>query len=173
MNISQETIKGSIALVQVKLDLIKKGWIPLVSEIEQLPFDLVAFNPTTNAFVKIQIKYSSTKRARVNNTKRNPRNKKTFKYSEDEFECYALFLEEKNCVLYLPFSMGGKNISTEINRKGISFNWWEDFLDFDLTKTYKKKTCKDFNIEPIAYKNARFEKKLVSREGVEPSLEAF
>ncbi|MFM9826422.1 group I intron-associated PD-(D/E)XK endonuclease [Flavobacterium sp.] len=167
MIISDETIKGAQAVIKVKNDLIEKRIIPLVSEVEQLPFDLVGFNLENHKFIRFQIKFASTKRVRVKNTKYNYRSKKISKYLDGDFDFYAIYIPDKDRILYVPFKLGGKNISFQINDTGRPFNWWEDFLEIKDNNLYRKKTCKDFGITPKKYGGRKIKMPPV---GLEPTL---
>jgi hypothetical protein len=164
--------KGDIATTQAIADLTKKGYSILTPTVsEHLPFDFVAFKD--NKFYKIQAKYRANGMA-SNGTVWNDKNgTHTSLYKKDDFDYYALYLPEKNIVIYPSISFAGCCFAWNVPNSATPFYWYEDFLN--LTDVADKKHYKDFGIElthtPAKITDAVIESRIKRRKVVRPSKE--
>ena len=124
-------VSGDIALLKVIEDLIKRGLVPLTPFTEQHPFDIVAMDTTTKTYHRIQIKYSGRKSGRkdIPSGKHYNRAKVSKGYQPDSFDFYAIYIPEKDVVIYPPIELKGKSFRITASRK--PFYWYKDFLDFN------------------------------------------
>lgn len=146
-------ISGDIALLKVIEDLIKRGLVPLTPFTEQHPFDIVAMDTAKKEYYRIQIKYGGRKSNRkdVPSGKHYNRGKASKGYQPDSFDYYAIYIPEKNVVIYPPISLRGKSFRITASRR--PFYWYEDFLDFNQNIP-SKRTAKDIgeSLPPIKHK---------------------
>lgn len=146
-------VSGDIALLKVIEDLIKRGLVPLTPFTEQHPFDIVAMDAAKKEYYRIQIKYGgrNSNRKDVPSGKHYNKGKASKGYQPDSFDYYAIYIPEKNVVIYPPISLRGKSFRITASRR--PFYWYEDFLDFHQNVP-PKRTAKDIGepLPPIKHK---------------------
>lgn len=133
--------KGDIAVSKAIADLIEKGYGVFTPLTEHLPFDLIAYKD--GKLYKIQAKYGVARNITTWASKQG--NHRKF-YKDGDFDYYAVYLPDKNLVVYPALKFGGHLIRTEpLEKSSASYYWYEDFLDF--TDEAKKRNFKDFGID--------------------------
>lgn len=121
------TIQSSIAVHKVCADLIMKGFFPFVQSNEFcLPVDLIALDPN-GPILRIQVKYSTSG---VVQQYRRPYNSPIERYNDTDFNYYAIYLPQKDVVVYPNIKFGGIRIATVVPKTDGKFWWYEDFLGF-------------------------------------------
>jgi hypothetical protein len=161
--------KGDIATTQAIADLTKKGYAILVPAVsEHLPFDFVAFKE--NKFYRIQAKYSSDGRVKGQTSWNDKHGTHIHKYGINDFDYYAIYLSEKNIVIYPSIKFSGSTFTIEVPNSATPFYWYEDFLNF--TDVAEKKTYKDFGKEiTFVSTNKTIEAATKRRKVIRPSKE--
>ncbi len=98
--------KADLGVAKTIADLMERGHIPCIPLSEHQPYDLVVVLGDQRV-VRLQVKYAALKKNgtihlgfRTSWADRHGTHMK--RYSQDEFDYYALFCPEKNCVLYVP-----------------------------------------------------------------------
>jgi hypothetical protein len=136
---------GDIALIKVIEDLMRRGFLPLTPFTEQHPFDLIAMNTVEKIYHRIQIKYSCINQGRhwLRTGKHYNKGKPSKGYQSDSFDYYAMYLPEKNAVIYVPIALKGKHVRVEPSRG--KFYWYADFLNFNQQIPCRK-TAKDIGV---------------------------
>lgn len=140
--------KGDIAVAKVISDLTIKGYDVLKPMSEHLRFDLAAHKD--NIFYKIQVKYSGRTEGyhnlRGDSNRQNAGKLIITKYKSGDFDYYAVYLVDKDCVIYPHIKYLGCQIRTSLPQTESSkFYWYEDFLK--LTDDAMKKSLKTFGIK--------------------------
>ncbi|MFH1855870.1 MAG: group I intron-associated PD-(D/E)XK endonuclease [Candidatus Omnitrophota bacterium] len=128
--------KGDLGLAMVISDLVEKGHVPCIPLSEHQPYDLVAVL-NTGVVVKIQVKYASLKkngtvevRFRRNWSDKNGTH--TERYSEQEFDYYAIYCPEKKTVLYVSNSYDcpkAIRFGKSANNQKQNVKWANDYLN--------------------------------------------
>lgn len=140
--------KGDIAVAKTIADLTVKEYNVLVPISEHLKFDLVAYKD--NRFYRIQVKYSAENPHIIRNSTTRQSSGQTIitKYTDDDFDYYAIYLRDKDCVVYPSVKFKGSFIRTELptleRTVNGGFYWYEDMLDF--SDILEKKTRKSFGL---------------------------
>jgi PD-(D/E)XK endonuclease len=161
--------KADLAVAKTIADLTVKGYViftPLICE--HLPFDLVAWKE--NKFLKIQVKYSGTGKIFAYTTWNDKHGNHHRQYQKDDFDYYAIYLPEKDRVIYPSFDYRGIIIRTDIPNSGCAFYWWEDFLE--IKSEVAKRNIKDFQHQVRKVKMKRsYSARPQSRKVERPSKE--
>lgn len=140
--------KGDLAVAKVICDLTEKGYIVFVPAItEHLPFDIIAYEENTGKSFRIQCKYCSDGVVKNSTSWTSKTGNHKHYYNSDDFDYYALFIPDKNIILYPSIKYKGILIRFSIPEKSYEFWWYEDFLNF--TDQAFKKRCWDFGISII------------------------
>lgn len=146
-------VSGDIALLKVIEDLIKRGLVPLTPFTEQHPFDIVAMDAVASVYYRIQVKYGGRKSNRKNvpSGKHYNRGKASKGYQPDSFDYYAIYIPEKDVVIYPPISLRGKSFRISASRR--PFYWYKDFLEFSQAVP-PKRNAKDVGeyFHPVKHK---------------------
>ena len=159
--------KGDFATIKAIADLYQKGFdifTPLVCE--HLPFDIVGYKD--GRFLKFQSKYRSTGIVSNKTVWTDKHGHHVRKYSNTDFDYYAIYLPDKDVVCYPSIAFAGCKLATKVPNSPTPFYWYEDFLD--LTDIASKKTYRDFGYE-ITHPNARVNTREKYRKVVRPSKE--
>ncbi len=127
--------KADIGLTKVIADLTIKGYVPCIPLSEHQPYDLIAID-THGRAIRIQVKYSSLKkngvvdvRFRRNWSDRNGTH--TVRYSQNEFDYYAIYCPEKDAALYVknrPDCPKAIRFSETANGQSQNIKWYRDYL---------------------------------------------
>lgn len=111
MNVNKQ--KGTIGELLVAAELTKKGYYVFSELGDNAPIDLIAV-PEDNLkkVVRIQVKSTTSNQGKItvyltNNTRSYSR-----KYGEFDFDIFAIFVEDLNCILYIALSTVYKNNKT-------------------------------------------------------------
>lgn len=160
--------KGDIASAIVIADLTKKGYSVFIPLSEHLPFDLIAYKEKQT--YRIQVKYSSDGFIKNSSSWADKTGNHRHLYKQEDFDFYAVYLPEKETVVYPSIEFGGKTISTSFPGSASSFYWWEDFRAF--TTSAKKRTLSEFGLVANTTANlkntpARFKIEWPSKEELE------
>ncbi|MFB2877554.1 group I intron-associated PD-(D/E)XK endonuclease [Floridanema aerugineum] len=155
-------VKGDVAVAKAIADLTARGYVvftPVFSE--HLPFDLVVWKD--NEFIRIQVKYSSFGKVAGYTCWNDKKGTHQRKYKTGDFECYAIYLPEKDRVIYPSIDYRGVNIRTELPNSPTPFYWWEDFLK--LGSKAEKRKLEDFGVKVKIHKayKARINTRKVER----------
>ena len=156
--------KGDFATIKAIADLSQKGFdifMPLVCE--HLPFDIIGYKD--GRLLKFQSKYREDGCVSGKTSWSDKHGAHFRKYSNTDFDYYAIYLPDKDVVCYPSITFAGCTLATKIPNSPTPFYWYEDFLD--LTDTASKKTFRDFGYE-ITHPNLTREK---YRKVVRPSKE--
>lgn len=99
-------VKGDIGLAKVIGDLTMKGYVPCIPLSEHQPYDIVAIAVNGSA-MKLQVKYASLKpngtvEVRFRSSWADKRGTHIRRYSQKEFDYYAIYCPEKDSVMYVP-----------------------------------------------------------------------
>jgi hypothetical protein len=155
--------KGDLAVYKTMLDLTIKGYDIFTSVSEHLHFDLIACKG--NKLYRIQVKYSAGGNIRKKTSWQDKNGNHTRMYEAYDFDYYAIYLPNKDVVVYPSISYRGAKITTELPMNAKPFYWYEDFLD--LTQTATKKTFRDFDITLVSSKSPRLEQRKILRPSKE------
>ncbi|MDD5432034.1 MAG: group I intron-associated PD-(D/E)XK endonuclease [Candidatus Omnitrophica bacterium] len=127
--------KADLGVAKTIADLVSKGHVPCVPLSEHQPYDLVVVL-NEGAIVKLQVKYATLKQngaieVKFRTSWADKNGSHTRRYSEKEFDFYAIFCPEKDIVLYIPNSLNcPKTIrfdQTHNNQKKY-VRWARDYL---------------------------------------------
>lgn len=133
--------KGDIAVTKAIADLTAKGYVVFTPVVcEHLPFDLIAWKEET--FLKIQVKYSSFGQVARHTCWSDKNGIHKRYYQEGDFDYYAIYLPDKDKVIYPYFLYKGITIRTKLPNSPTPFYWWQDFLELKLE--VQKRRLKDF-----------------------------
>lgn len=157
--------KGDIAVAKTILDLTLKGY-PVFSPLfsEHLPYDLIV--EVDKQLFKIQVKYRADGSLASNTSWSDKNGSHQRKYEKGDFDYYALYLPDKDVVVYPSIDFAGKVITTKISTSIAGFYWYEDFLGF--TTKAQKKTYRDFGYTTSRNEEGLFEQiKMPSKEELE------
>ena len=98
-------VKADIGVAKVIADLTTKGYVPCIPLSEHQPYDLVVVMDN-DIIVKLQVKYTALKsngtievKFRTSWADKNGTHIK--KYSENDFDHYAIYCPDKDVVLYV------------------------------------------------------------------------
>lgn len=140
--------KSEIALLKTKMTLLQKGWMIFESSVDYWqPFDLLIIHPSnTSRILKIQVKYSHDGFIRNGSTISNRTGNVSKKYSDGDFDYFAVYLPAADVVVFPSIHFRGCMIATEHRSSSIKYYWYEDFLE--LTDTAEKITREKMNLEP-------------------------
>lgn len=141
-------IKSNIAIIKAKLALLEMGFFVFDSEVDyRLPYDLLATNDQHQVY-KFQVKYSSDGVLQGETGYQSVKENRhvRVKYSETDFDYYAVYLPDVDTVVFPSVKFAGKTIATTIRNANTPFYWYEDFVC--LTDDAIKRTCYDFGQEP-------------------------
>ena len=136
--------KGDIAVAKAIADLTEKGYVVLTSVVsEHLPFDLVIWKD--NEFLRLQVKYSSFGKVSgyICWNDKNGTHKR--KYQKDDFDYYAIYLPNKDRLIYPSIDYRGIKIRTKLPNSATDFYWWEDFLE--MRSEYPKRNIREFGLK--------------------------
>jgi hypothetical protein len=90
------------------VDLVSKGIVPCIPLSEHQPYDLLAVLKNGEV-VKLQVKYAALRKGKVEVKFRTSwadrKGTHIIRYSEDEFDYYAIYCPEKDTVIYVPNSL--------------------------------------------------------------------
>ncbi|MEH2124829.1 group I intron-associated PD-(D/E)XK endonuclease [Nostoc sp.] len=161
--------KADLAVAKTIADLTVKDYVILTPLIcEHLPFDLVAWKE--NKFLKIQVKYSSIGRIFANTSWNDKHGNHKRQYHKDDFDYYAIYLPDKDRVIYPSFDYRGIIIRTELPNSNYPFYWWEDFLE--IKSKVLNRNIKDFQRQASRVKmERRYSARPKSRKVERPSKE--
>ncbi|MEH1802327.1 MAG: group I intron-associated PD-(D/E)XK endonuclease [Nostoc sp.] len=169
MNTHHTKGKADLAVAKTIADLTVKGYViftPLICE--HLPFDLVAWKE--NNFLKIQVKYSSIGRIFANTSWNDKHGNHKRQYQKDDFDYYAIYLPDKDRVIYPSFDYRGIIIRTDLPNISSPFYWWEDFLE--IKSNVFNGNIKDFQRQASRVKmKRRYSARPKSRKVERPSKE--
>jgi hypothetical protein len=135
--------KANIATAKAILDLMNKGHEILTPFSDHLTFDLVAYRG--GQFLRLQVKYSVLGTLGESTGWSNSRCKHRRRYTKEDFDYYAAYLPEVDCVVYPSVAFAGCRISQRVPKSGVTFYWYEDFLDF--TDSAPRRTYRDFGAD--------------------------
>jgi hypothetical protein len=135
MNTNQ---KGNIGTASVVKDLIQKGFEVFIPFSEHSVVDLIALKD--NKSYRLQVKYSKISEKNISRIR--PEN--TFKYKDGDFDFYALYIPEKDYILYAPIEFGGCAIRFSLPLKDDWFWWFEDFQEIRELQKHKRKRSTEF-----------------------------
>jgi len=125
--------KADLGVAKTIADLMSKGIIPCIPLSEHQPYDLIAVLPNGKT-LKLQVKYATLKKGKVEVKFRTcwvDRNRTHMrKYSESEFDYYAIYCPEKEKVLYVPNALDCPKIirfEKSLNNQDKKVNWASDY----------------------------------------------
>ncbi len=135
--------KGDIAIAATIKDLTIKGFAVFISLSEHNRYDLIV--DVGEKLLRLQSKYCAdhSLSAKTSWSDKNGTHKKT--YLRGDFDYYAAYFPDIDCVLYPSISFAGAKITTIVPNSATPFYWFEDFVTF--TDVANKKTYKDFGVE--------------------------
>lgn len=134
--------KEDLAVYKVMLDLHQKRFYIFNPISEGLPFDKIAYR--NGRCYRLQIKYCADGKIKNTQSWSNKHGTHYHKYDIDEFDYYALYLPEKDIVIYPSIKFGGKTIRTKVPKSATQFYWYEDFFEF--TDNANKRIYSEFSI---------------------------
>jgi len=160
--------KGDIAVAKTIADLTAKGYNVFLPLSEHLKFDLVCYKD--EKFYRIQVKYSAENPHTIRSAT-NRQNKGTVinKYQDGDFDYYAIYLADKDCVVYPNISFRGATVRTELpelERNG--FYWYEDMTGF--MDTIERKTRKSFGLQSKFVPRKLETRNIPSKESLEKQV---
>ena len=128
-------VKADIGLTKVISDLTVKGYVPCIPLSEHQSYDVVAVNGNGKIF-RVQVKYARLKKngtveVRFRRNWADSKGSHTKHYSEEEFDCYAIYCPEKDKVMYVPNAADcPKAIRFEktANNQALNVKWADDYL---------------------------------------------
>ena len=154
--------KADVAVTKAIADLTTKGYVVLTPVVcEHLPFDLVVWKE--DKFLKIQVKYSSFGQVAGFTCWNDKNGIHKRKYQTDDFDYYAIYLPEKDKVIYPKVDYMGVNIRIKLPNSSTPFYWWEDFLE--LESECSKRKLEEFGVKI----KKRYSARLYSRKVKRPS----
>lgn len=127
--------KADIGLGKVIADLLTKGYTPCVPLSEHQPYDLIAV--LGSGIVKLQVKYATLKKngsieinVRTSWADKNGTHIKH--YRKEDFDYYAVYCPQKDCVLYVPNTVSRPRIirfDRPANNQGKHVKWANTYSD--------------------------------------------
>jgi hypothetical protein len=127
--------KADIGVAKTIADLTAKGYVPCIPLPEHQPYDIVVVDKNGEA-VKLQVKYATLKGNGTIDVKFrtswvDKHGTHIRRYSEKEFEYYAIYCPEKEVVLYIPNTLDcPKSLRFEKprNNQDKYVKWAQDYL---------------------------------------------
>ena len=163
--------KGDFATIKAIADLSQKGFdifMPLVCE--HLPFDIIGYKD--GRLLKFQSKYREDGCVSGKTSWSDKHGAHFRKYSNTDFDYYAIYLPDKDVVCYPSIAFAGCTLATKVPNSPTPFYWYEDFLD--LTDVASKKTYRDFGYEITRVAREKYQKVIrPSKEELEQLLWQF
>lgn len=135
LSLHHTKVKADLGVAKTIADLVGKGHMPCVPLSEHQPYDLVVVL-MDGRIVKIQVKYASLRKNgsiqlgfRTSWADRHGTHMK--RYNQNDFDYYALFCPEKDCVLYVPNTADCPKVirfERPLNRQTKYVKWASDYL---------------------------------------------
>lgn len=134
--------KGDIGVAVIIADLYKKGLKVLTPMSEHLPFDIVAYDPASDDFYKVQCKYSklsnkNTVYVKLVTSYATQHGSFSSRYKKNSFDVIATYCPEMSSVYYISSEFAdtyksGITLRTESasNKQEVSVNYAKDFIKF-------------------------------------------
>ena len=130
-------VKADLGSAKVIADLAEKGYTPCIPLSEHQPYDLLAVI-SDGSVKKLQVKYARSQKNGVVNIKfrsswADNNGTRIKRYSEDDFDYYAIYCPEKKVVLYIPNTLDcpkAVRFESPANNQSKSIRWAQNYLDF-------------------------------------------
>ncbi len=132
--------KGDLAVAKTIADLTEKGYDIFLPLSEHLPIDLIAHK--SGEIYRIQVKHRASGFLEAKTQWADKNGSHSKKYSEKDFDYYALYLPQIDRISYPSIKFAGCTIRCEECHSPAPFYWFEDFSD--LTDEAEKRTSKEF-----------------------------
>lgn len=135
---------GDLGLIKVMADLTEKGWLCFLPVAEHLAVDLIAIKrrrDNTDRILRIQAKYNSGEELK--------RASNGIKYTNDDFDYYAIYLSTVNAVIYVKSDWTCSVFATSLRKGYTGFFWWKDFTKIK-SKCPAKRTTVELGAIPTA-----------------------
>lgn len=131
--------KGDLAVIKTMLDLTEKGFSCYLPVSEHMPVDLIVISQDNPHPIRIQVKYSSDGFIKSKTTWADKNGTHTKKYSENDFDYFAIYLPEIDRVIYPSIKYRGCTIRTSLPKITCEYYFWEDFISFTDLVVKKRK----------------------------------
>ena len=127
--------KGSVGELRVAADLIKQGYAVFTELGDLSKVDLLVLDQQTGQVVKVQVKWRSCKNGVVQLANKKSGPNYSFKYRPHHYDVMAVYVPEKDTILYISFGSFGKSalairFENTKNNQNSGINWYEDYLNF-------------------------------------------
>ncbi len=127
--------KADLGVAKTIADLVQKGYVPCMPLSEHQAYDIVAVN--NGNIVKLQVKYATlqengTIEIKFRTSWADKHGTHMKRYSESDFDYFAIYCPEKELVLYVPNKKDAPKIlrfEKALNNQAKHIKWASDYLE--------------------------------------------